>query len=402
MLLNSTFDSKTKTLSFLKFQADTIFTGTEALSSNHVLITDTQGKIINIVDEQFAGEDVQKFKGIISPGFINCHCHLELSHLKNKIPEQTGMVDFILNILQKRNAPEEIIQQAIEEAENEMIENGIVAVGDICNTTHSLNQKLKNNLYYHNFIEVSGFVPSKAKERFNEGMKVFESFQEIYPNQTSLVPHAPYSVSENLFQLIQEQSSNQILSIHNQESEAENEFFLSKSGDFIRLYQELGIDLSFFSPTKKTSLSSCINYLKNASKTILVHDVFINKSDIELTKICSLESKTQFYLCCCVLANRYISSRMPDEFIFQNNLDDIVIGTDSLASNQSLNILSEIKSIKQAYPHVSEFKLLQSATYNGAVALNIEHQFGSLQKGKQPGVILIENFKTCTKPKQLV
>jgi aminodeoxyfutalosine deaminase len=201
MLLNSTFDSKTKPLSFLKFQADTIFTGLEALTSNQVLITNSDGKIIDIVDEQNAGDDIQQFKGIISPGIINCHCHLELSHLKNKIPEQTGMVDFILNILQKRNAADEIIQQAIEDAENEMIENGIVAVGDICNTTHTLVQKQKNNLYYHNFIEVSGFVPSKAEDRFKDGMKVFNSFHQFFPKQTSIVPHAPYSVSNELFQL---------------------------------------------------------------------------------------------------------------------------------------------------------------------------------------------------------
>jgi len=402
MLLNSTFDSKTKPLSFLKFQTDTIFTGTEALSSNHVLITDTNGKIVDIVDEQSAGEDIQQFKGIVSPGFINCHCHLELSHLKNKIPEHTGMVDFILNVLQKRTAPEEEIQQAIQDAEAEMITNGIVAVGDICNTTDTLAQKHKNNLYYHNFIEVSGFVPSKAKERFDEGMKVFESFNQIFPNQTSLVPHAPYSVSENLFNLIQNKSSNQILSIHNQESEAENELFLTKSGDFLRLYKELGIDLSHFVPTQKSSLSSCITYLSKAAKTILAHDVFTSKTDLELIKTYSLKSKTQFYLCLCVLANRYISDSYPDQFIFQNNLDNIVIGTDSLASNHSLNILSEIKNINQKYPQASEFELLQCATYNGAVALNIEHQFGSFTKGKQPGVIWIEDFKTCNKPKKLV
>ena len=402
MLLNSTFDSKLKPLSFLKFQADTIFTGVEALSSNHVLVCDKKGKIIDIVDEQIAGDDIQMHTGIISPGLINCHCHLELSHLKNIIPEQTGLVDFVLNIIQKRNAKDETIQQAIEEAEAEMIENGIVAVGDICNTTHTLQQKLKNNLYYHNFIEISGFVPSKANERFGEGMKLYHSFHQNFLNQTSLVPHAAYSVSENLFKLIDEQSSNQILSIHNQESEAENDFFINKSGDFLRLYQQLGIDLSFFHPTKQNSLAFALPYLNRADKVLLVHDVFTSKNDLELIKNYSLKSKTQFYLCCCVLANRYISNSIPVDYIFQNNLDNIVIGTDSLASNHSLNILSEIKSIKQAYPLLSEFKLLQCATYNGAVALNIEHQFGSLQKGKQPGIILIENLKTCTKPKKLV
>ena len=389
-------------MSFLKFQADNIFTGTEALSSNHVLITDAKGKIIDIVDETIAGEDIQKFSGIISPGFINCHCHLELSHLKGKIPEHTGMVDFILNILQQRNASKEVIENAIADAEKEMIENGIVAVGDICNTNDTLFQKQKNNLYYYNFIEISGFVPSTAQQRFEFGQNIFNQFQTAIPNQNSIVPHAAYSVSDDLFTLIQYQSKNKILSIHNQESIAEETFFLDGKGDFVRLYKELTININHFNHPQKSSLLHILTYLTNASKTILVHNCTTSKKDIEEVKKQSDIKLTQFYLCLCVLANRYISNGLPDEIVFENNLENIVIGTDSFASNHSLNILEEIKTIKQAYPQTSEFDLLRFATYNGAVALNINNKFGSLSKGLQPGVILIENFTTCTKPKKLV
>lgn len=376
-------------MSYLKFQADNIFTGTEMLNCNKVLIANEQGIIEDIVDEKDAGENIQKLTGIISPGFINCHCHLELSHLKSVIPEHTGMVDFILGVLQNRFSPKEIIQDAIEKAEAEMIENGIVAVGDICNTTNTINQKKKNNLYYHNFIEISGFVPQKAQERFDEGEKIYNEFVNHFPNSTTLVPHAPYSVSSNLFELISKSSKEKISTIHNQESNEENEFFQKGTGDFIRLYKSLGIDISFFSPTKKTSLQSVISYLNNTSKTILVHNVFTSKN--EVTEVNSI-ANTQFYLCLCVLANRYITNTFPTEIDFKANSKNVVLGTDSLASNRSLNILSEINAMKENYQNLSGAELLQFATFNGALALGIDNKYGSFKRGKQPGIILIEDL----------
>ena len=70
-------------MNYRKFKADYLFTGQKFLDNSSVLITDEKGKILDIVDESDAGQDVEVFNGIISPGFINAHCHLELSHLKD-------------------------------------------------------------------------------------------------------------------------------------------------------------------------------------------------------------------------------------------------------------------------------------------------------------------------------
>ncbi len=93
-------------MAYNKLKADNIFTGTEMLIANEVLITNEDGSIEAIVDEKDAGENVQTFQGIISPGFINCHCHLELSHMKDMIHEKTGLVDFVLQVLKHRNSSE--------------------------------------------------------------------------------------------------------------------------------------------------------------------------------------------------------------------------------------------------------------------------------------------------------
>ena len=385
---------------YLKFTADSIFTGTTTIT-NKVLIVNENKTIEAIVDLNDAGDDVQKFKGIISPGFINCHCHLELSHLKAIIPQHTGMVDFIFNILSKRNIDIEIIENAIETAEREMINNGIVAVGDICNTTHTIKQKQKNNLYYHNFIEISGFVPNTAQARLNAGLQVYNEFENFLPNASNtIVPHAPYSVSKELFCLIQQQSQNKISTIHNQESVDEIDFFANKTGDFLRLHQSLGIDISFFNPKYKSVLEYYIENMQNSSNCILVHNTLSNNSDLEILHKHS--GNTQFYLCLCVIANGYINNYTPNLRTLFNNIQNIVVGTDSLASNNCLNILQELQTIKKLCNTVTIEQLLQMATINGARALGIDKHFGSFEKGKKSGVVLIEDFETQKQPKPLV
>src|SRR5215471_2262909 len=152
---------------FKKFKADHIFTGTEMLDDNFVLITNVDGIVEDIITQNDAGGDIQYFKGILTPGFINCHCHLELSHMKGLIPERTGLVDFVFKVVTERHFDEKEMLEAISNAEDEMLANGIVAAGDICNNALTLSQKLKGRLAYYNFIEVSGWLPGIASQRFS-------------------------------------------------------------------------------------------------------------------------------------------------------------------------------------------------------------------------------------------
>ena len=76
------------------------------LPGNFVLITDAEGVVQDIAAVTDAGDDIEKFRGILSPGFINAHCHLELSHMKGFIPEKTGLVDFIFKVVFDRHFEE--------------------------------------------------------------------------------------------------------------------------------------------------------------------------------------------------------------------------------------------------------------------------------------------------------
>lgn len=138
-------------MQYLKYRAHQLFTGTAMLGNEFVLIAQPNGTIENIVSVENAGDDVQVLEGIVLPGLINTHCHTELSHLKNCIPQHTGLTNFILQIVQHRNAVEANITAAIQLAEEEMLQNGIVAVGDICNTHFSVQQKQSTKLHWFNF-----------------------------------------------------------------------------------------------------------------------------------------------------------------------------------------------------------------------------------------------------------
>ena len=384
---------------YRKFTSPYIFTGYNLLPEGHVLITDGKGVIADIVSVNEAGDGIEYLEGILSPGFINAHCHLELSHLKGRIPEKIGLVEFVFKIITERYFAEAEILSAIEIAEAEMLQNGIVAVGDICNTIDTITQKTKQQLYYHNFIEVTGFVPAGAQTRFDAALETYHHFSKVaqppttnHQTTTSIVPHAPYSVSPELFQLINTHSGNNLLTIHNQETIAEEQFFRERSGDFLKLYEKLNVDISFFKASGKSSLQSWWPNFNKGQSIILVHDVTTTIADIEFIHRPTTNHQPPTYFCLCPNANLYITNQLPDVNMLINEQCNIILGTDSLASNHQLSILEEMKTLQQHYSTISIETMLQWATSNGAKALQMDDTLGSFEKGKKPGIVLIEGI----------
>lgn len=373
-----------------KFQSDFLFNGSRFLEPNQILITDNKGIVLDIVNEMDAGDNVEKLNGLISPGFINAHCHLELSHLKNKIPEKEGLIDFVFKVVSQRKSSELEIIHSIEKAENEMLQNGIVAVGDICNNGSTIDQKKKKNLAYYNFIETSGWLPEIADSRFEFNWQLKNEYEQFSSNN-SIVPHAPYSVSEPLWEKLATNFKGKTITIHNQENIDEDELFLEGKGQFVEMFRLMKIDNSFFKKKNKRSPEFYFHFLKDAASIILVHNTFTQQKDLDL--MLQQKSKEQLLsFCLCPNANLYIENTLPPVELLLENDCQIVLGTDSLASNHQLSILEEIKTIAQNFPNISIEKMLTWATLNGARSLQMDNQLGSFERGKQPGVICIENF----------
>jgi cytosine/adenosine deaminase-related metal-dependent hydrolase len=387
-------------MSYQKFQAEQLFTGTEMLGSDHVLVTDEKGKVEEIIPAKDAGEGVQKLEGVLTPGFINCHCHLELSHMKGLIPERTGLVDFVFTVVTQRHFAEEEIAAAITKAEDDMLANGIVAVGDICNNLSTLPQKTKQRLAYYNFIEVSGWLPPVAETRFKRSLEFYDAFGQIQNSsritrdkiQNSLVPHAPYSVSNELWNLMIPYFPGKTISIHNQETAFEDDLFISATGEFNRMYEMMKMDTSFFQPTGKSSLQSYFPKMNAAKNVLLVHNTFTKEEDILFVSHASSAANQNVSYCLCVNANQYIENALPPVDLFRKQNAAIVIGTDSLASNHSLSVLDELKTIAKNFPLVPLTELLQWATLNGAKALQMDDALGSFEKAKTPGVLILQEL----------
>ncbi|HYF32859.1 MAG TPA: amidohydrolase family protein [Chitinophagaceae bacterium] len=374
---------------YRKIKADSLFDG-QTIREGHTLVITEDGLVEGIVADDDAATDAEQLQGLLCPGFINVHGHLELAHMKGRIPEKTGLVDFVYKVITERHDEKEVVLQAVANAEQEMMRNGIVAAGDICNNPMSLFQKIKKNIYYHNFIEVSGYVPAVVPERFKRSTDLYNVYAEFYATPSasnSLAPHAPYSVAFELLQRITSFPGNRILTLHNQETEDENHLFRNKTGDFLRLYEKMKIDHSFFTPTGTTSLQAFIPHFYSQQTLILVHNVCTTAQDLDFI---ARHRGPDLYFCLCPNANLYITGLLPPVDLFIQTQQKIVLGTDSLASNNKLSILYEMNTLKQHFPHLPYEQMLAWATINGAKALGIDNKFGSFEKGKRPGVLLID------------
>ena len=370
-------------MAYLKFKADKLFDGYRFLEDDKVLVTDKEGVIENIISVSEAGDDIQHFSGILSPGFINCHCHLELSHLKNVIPPHTGLIGFLCSVVTKRDFDPEIIQQEIIRAEKEMYDNGIVAVGDIGNTADTSDVKSKSKIRWQNFVEVLSFTDDKAEENIQHYMKVASAFnnqQSIIPasrtgrnnQRTSLVPHAPYSISPKTFELINQLTNKQIISIHNQEHPAEDELYKTGGGDYLKLFKIFGIDKSPFPVTGKSSIRSVLPYFNNGQTILLIHNTFMPEEDLVWANEYAATTGLKLVYCICINANLYIENKVPPIDMLMKHNCHIVLGTDSYSSNWQLSIAKEMEAILSVprFKTVTRLEqVLQWATSNGAKAL---------------------------------
>jgi len=366
--------------------ANKIHNGHGWLPEDSVIELSDDGTVISIQDGP--NNDAVFYEGILSPGFVNAHCHLELSHMKGVVPEHTRLIPFLKNITQHRNDfTDEQKKAARKEGYNELVRNGVVAVGDIANTTDSLDVRALDKMHFYTFIESIGFTEQNATRSFGYAQQTYQAFASQQSNKhllkQAIVPHAPYSVSSALFRLIDMHRKDVIISIHNQESEEENRYYNTKEGAVTDLLLSLGIDDGFFNPTGRSSIQSYLEWMSPHHPFIFVHNTYTKRLDVQYAH----SRLNEVYWCLCPNANLYIENTLPDIKMFISEGANICIGTDSLASNRQLCILSELYSIKEHYPAIDWETLLIWATLNGACGLQLQDVVGSIEVGKAPGIL---------------
>tara|TARA_B100000131_G_scaffold316048_1_gene355475 strand:- start:161 stop:1330 length:1170 start_codon:yes stop_codon:yes gene_type:complete len=370
--------------------ADYIFPLNESPIKKGVIQIDLSGRIINVFkdNDKIKPKDIEFFNGILCPGFINAHCHLELSYLKQDtfIDKAEGIVQFIDKMRKKPKYSEAIISQKIEAAESEMIKEGIVGVADICNTKNTIFQKKRKNIRYTNFIETYQVDEKKSDIAINNSLRLQKLFESNGLNAI-ITPHSPYSVTTSLLKKISNllRKSDNVITFHNQESLTENELFRDKSGDLFDWLKSIGASKEILNNTNHSPLMAVLKNIPFKKNILLVHNTFTKKEDL---LECS-EYHNRIYWCTCPRSNINIENTIPDYNLF--NKDRICIGTDSLASNKSLSILDELKVLSNK-TNFSLNDMLNMACKNGANALGYS-DLGTLEKNKKPGINLLNKIK---------
>lgn len=370
-----------------RFAAQYIITNTGPLLKRSVVTTDDDGTIISIENNE--GDLNEKhstefYNGILIPGFVNCHCHLELSHMKGSMPKGSGLGSFIEHVRNLRDDKNRLSASA-SSADNFMFKEGIVLCADICNTADTFKLKNESGIIYINLLEVFGLDPVKAGRRINEMISLSETAKSMGLS-FSLVPHSAYSMSTTLLRLLKSKNSeNKVTSIHFMETEGEVTFLNQNRGPLMLSYTRSGL-IPPVLETAKNHADVILDQITSSGNLILVHNTFADQDTVR-----AIRKRKNLFWCICPNSNIYIENTIPPLNMLINEGCEIVIGTDSLASNASLSILEELKTIQFNFPLITLENLILWATANGAKALDEETRFGKIEPGKKPGLLVLQN-----------
>jgi cytosine/adenosine deaminase-related metal-dependent hydrolase len=371
-----------------RFSAQYIITNSTPVIKRGIINIEDDGTIIDIEDtsgDLTEKHSVEFHNGIIVPGFVNCHCHLELSHMKGKIPQGLGLGDFVEKIRSSRTDTVENIIKSAYSADNDMYSKGVSLCADICNTPETFHLKKQSSISYINLLEVFGIDPDRATKRIEELKGLADKASEMNL-PFSLVPHSSYSMSLTLLRLLKELSTqNKVTSIHFMETSGEKEFLENQSGPLMISYRRSGLIPARLENVRSHS-DAVLKEVTPAGNLILVHNTFADKDTIR-----AILKRGKTYWCLCPNSNVYIEKTIPPVSLLIEEGCEIVIGTDSMASNASLSILDELITLQLSFPALTMETLISWATVNGARALGEEEKFGKIAPGTKPGLLLLQN-----------
>ncbi len=345
------------------------------IMAHPVVTIDAKGAVVDIGQWERLDTmpSTEFYAGALCPGFINAHCHAELSYLRGAIAEGSGFAGFARAIGQVRGSfSAEERQQALVAADAAMWAEGIEAVADIVNDASSFEMKSHSRIDYHSFAEVFGLNATTDK-----------ACALLDNEKTSLTPHSTYSVQDAVFRRIADAECEAPLSIHFMESPDEAALYRGE-GSLAAWYDKMGWQCDFLhysSPAKRL-----VESIPHNRRVMLVHNCCLTDEDLAL--IDHAFGKNASWVLC-PRSNDYISGLRPPVGLLHRRGVRICIGTDSLASNHSLSMIEELKSLSE----VPLRHLVRWATQNGAEALGIESEKGSLAQGKRCGLVLIEGIE---------
>ena len=333
------------------------------------------GRIRGVSKTRPDGKVIDLGPGVIIPCLVNAHLHLELSALKNLVNFKKGFTAWVQELLAKReNLGTELLKAAANVAAADLTGMGTGVIGEISTLGITREIVAACGLSGIWFQEVLGGVVPETQLNQSESL----SF--------SVACHAPHTTAPEVLKALKANTlaQNLIFSIHLAESEAETQFLETGKGQWADFLASRGINIDSW-PVGNTTPVQYLNKLNLLDdKTLAVHLLRVDDGDLEII------ADTGTRICLCPRSNNNLHQQLPD---IQSMLDKGLtpaLGTDSLASCDSLNMFDEMAFIRLHYPEIRPETVLDMATVNGAATLGLGQSYGSLEPGKQSAFLYID------------
>lgn len=377
-----------------RISAEYLYDGgsSEPLRNAYVEVAD-DGTVLAVGKVENPEAEPEFHKGAIVPGFVNTHCHLELSYLKGKFRKGTGMAGFIDQINEMRDTSSMEEKKAdIAFWMNEMWKRGVTAMGDISNCSDTFECKADSPMYTRTFLEVFGTEPQDCQDVIDNVLEL-QKTAEKYGIDAAPGPHACYTMSPELLTAVSAIGlKSGYLSFHSEETQEEEDMMISGSGPMWENRRKAGMSMP--PVTGKSSLLYFIDRLEKAHPApfdehiLLVHECCMNEEGMRAVK----NVMKNAYIALCPCSNIFIHNALPPIDLMRKEGMRLTIGTDSLSSNDDLDMVREMFCIQENFPDVPLGEIISWATRNGAEFLGKGDVYGRLAEGFKPGVAVIDHI----------
>jgi cytosine/adenosine deaminase-related metal-dependent hydrolase len=353
-----------------------------AILENAVVIAH-EGRVREILPAESASKiradrKINLARHILHPGFINAHCHLELSFLKGKLAPGMRFTDWIAEVVKKRNrASPASVNSAIRHAITRMIRSGTTCVGDVTSSGAVTPLVLSSGLRAVIFHEAIGFDPAIAGVKLKQMVDGVERAQGADIVTHGVSPHAVYSVSEALMRGVADYAALRAkpLAIHLAETPEEAMFSKKGTGPLRDLLTKLKVNVPGGHPGKAPV--KAVEQTGALTGAALIHLNHPERGDITRVK------KAGACVVVCPNSNRWFGRDMTNHPLMElmEKSIPVAMGTDSLASNLDLDMAGEMTAALEDFPFLTPADVFHMATIGGAKALQLPKGCGSLHVG---------------------
>lgn len=367
-------------------------TSTEPIENGFVEI-DEDGVVFRTGRTEDPAAEQEWYDGGVVPGFVNAHCHVELSYLKGRFCKGTGMAGFIdqINALRDSSTKKRKVS-ALKEQMDKMWNAGVSAMADISNCDDSFEVKASHPMYTRTFLEVFGTEPEDCPAII-ESVRELKARAQSFGLDAAPTPHSCYTMSPELITASSiEGLKSGYLSFHSEESSEEEEMMIHGSGPMWE--NRVAAGMSTPPVTGEITLKYFLGRLIAGLETpvegnvLLVHEVCLNEYGISLAR----RILAHPFIAVCPRSNLFIHNALPPIELMRRSGIPICVGTDSLSSNDSLDMVSELLCLQENFSEVPLGEMLIWACRNGAEFLGKRAILGTIEPGKRPGVVLIDGL----------